>query len=324
VRQVHLEEYLRRALIKEAEKIEPGPDLVPKIKAEIFTQEGRRGAIILLTKLIDRLLPGQPGWKKAVAGALCGALLVSGLTFGVSPQARAWAKDSVISPVISIVYKVVRTEDGYSVVKLGPEETLPENEGALVGKVVSKQGNLDPAELEKLRQEKGIAEYGPIKAPADSDKFEINVKKGRLCPEFSTAAEAQAHLGFPVRLPEYLPEGYKLVSMGGDKWEKTGKGFVNIHYRVPGESRTGLNLMITDEPGFLRGGDAAKEVKLGGKTAYLSEFPVVVGSVGDGNEPTVRAGHMLKWEDSGLVYTLQDSSGQLTLEEMLRIAESIK
>lgn len=78
--------------------------------------------------------------------------------------------------------------------------------------------------------------------------------------------------------------------------------------------------MITDEPGFLRGGDAVKEVKLGAKTAYVSEFPVVEA----GDEPTVRAGHTLKWEDSGLVYTLQDVDGQLVPEEMLKIAESIK
>lgn len=142
MRQMHLEEYLRRALTKEAEKIAFAPDLARKIKAEIQKEKG--GILVFGTKLIDRLLPGQPGWKKAVAGTLCSALLVGGLTFGVSPQARAWAEDLVISPVISIVYKVTRTEDGYSVVKLRPEEVSES------GAVKFEKGPADPAKIDPL------------------------------------------------------------------------------------------------------------------------------------------------------------------------------
>lgn len=110
--------------------------------------------------------------------------------------------------------------------------------------------------------------------------------------------------------------------MSGDKWEKSGKGFVNIHYRAAGEGQAGLNLMITtDGLNFLKGGDAVKEINLGEKTAYWSEFPIME-HVGGDSEPTVRTGHTLKWENNGLVYTLQDN-GQFSQEEMLKIAASI-
>ncbi len=89
------------------------------------------------------------------------------------------------------------------------------------------------------------------------------VRNGEPTPQYSTAAEAAAKVGFPVRLPTYLPEGYKLEFIDPNKGEKTGKGFVNVLYRVPGEALRTLDLMLTDDLGFLQGGDAVQEVKVG-------------------------------------------------------------
>lgn len=291
MRQVHLEEYLRRALTKEAQKIEPTPEMIQKIRTTIIDErqkEREKGGIIVFgTKLFDRLFPGQPVWKKAVAGTLCGGLLVGTLTLGFSPQARAWAKESVIAPVISVVYKVVRTEDGYSIVKLQKGEDHSGNGGAMFGG------------LEK-----------------------VEVIEAKRSPEFSTAAEAQAYVGFPVHLPAHLPAGYELVSITGDKWEN-GKGFVNAVCSVPGEVGKRLLLTITNERNFLRGGDAVQEVKVRGNTAYWAEFPIMEIN-GANKEPTVKVGHTLKWADNGLVYVLHDSTGELSLDEMLKIAESVQ
>ncbi|NPV28475.1 MAG: DUF4367 domain-containing protein [Firmicutes bacterium] len=269
-----LEEWLRAAMAREAEQIEAGPDLVRKIKTRLLMQQGK-GRAILIT------------WRKAAAATLCGALLVGGLVFGLSPQARAWANKAVISPVLSVVYKVIRTGDGYTVTKLQEGKDHPGDGGARFGG------------LEKME-----------------------VKEAKRCPEFSTAAAAQAHVGFSVHLPTYLPEGYRLISMTGDRQEKSDRGFVSVVYGVPKEAGKRLLLTITNERNFLQGGDAVQEVKVRGKTAYWAEFPIM--EINDaGKEPAVKVGHTLKWEDKGLVYMLEDGSGTLSLEEMLKIAASV-
>jgi len=119
-------------------------------------------------------------------------------------------------------------------------------------------------------------------------------------------------------LPTYLPEGYKLISMTGDRQEKSDRGFVSVVYGVPKEAGKRLLLTITNERNFLRGGNAVQEVKVRGKTAYWAEFPIMEIN-GASKEPAVKVGHTLKWEDKGLAYKLEDSSGALSLEEMLKI-----
>jgi len=301
---MQFDQWLRAALISKAEEIKPTSDMWERVKVQVSIEKKKGRFMMLARNLMHYFFPWQPTWKKALAGALCGVLLVGGLTFGFSPQAQAWAKETFAS----IVFKVVRTADGYSVVKLGPGESMLETSGGFVFGA----GKLDPAETPGKYQLKG-------------EPGEIGVREGTSTPQYATAAEAEAKVGFPVHLPTYLPERYKLEFIAADKWETTGKGFVNVLYRVP-EKASGLDLldlMITDESGFLQGGDAVKEVKVGNKAAYWSEYPIASISAGN-TEPTVKAGHMLKWIDKDIVYTLRDSSGELSMDEMLRIAASIK
>lgn len=267
---------LRAALVSQATEIEPAPDMWERVKAEITATRPERGITMWGKHLGGYLFPWQPAWKKAVAAAMCGVLLAGGLTFGLSPQARAWATEKV-REVVS--YKVIRTDGGYTVVK---EE------------VASK-----PLKVTK-----------PVAAkPMNNDM---------------TPTEAEAAAGFPVSLPAYLPDGYEQVGISAGKWDN-GKGSVQVLYRNAGQQHPGLSLislMLTNDEGFLQGGDAVKEVEVGNETAYWSELPGLI-LPGEG-EPTVKVGHMLKWEDNGVVYILRDGSGDLSRNEMLRIAESIK
>lgn len=275
VRLEQFEEELRAALVKEIESIEPSPKIKERIMARLFAHEKVSTGMFGI-KLIDRLFPGRCVWKKALVGALAGCLFVGGLTLGLSPEARAWAKEKVLTPVVNVYYRVVRTDNGYSLVQVQRDVSL------------------------------------------------INVKSvtTKKSPEFSTAAEAEKYVGFPVRLPSHLPAGYKLASLSGDKWGTTGKGFLNAQYQAAGEGKQKISLMITDERALLKGGDAVKEVKVGDNKAYWAEFPIVsIG--GEEKESTVVTGHMLKWEASGVVYVLKDF-GQLSFEEMQKIAGSIK
>lgn len=272
-----LEQWLRAALASQAAEIEPAPDLWERVKAGITATRQERGIIMLGKRLGDHLFPWQPAWKKAVAGAVCGVLLAGGLTFGVSPQARAWATEKIQAIV---AYKIIRTDGGYAVVK---EEVAPT----------------------------------PVKMPAVEKK---QVKAAKPLHNSMTPMEAEAAAGFPVSLPAYLPDGYEQVGISADKWDN-GNGFVHVLYRSAGQQHPDLDLMLTNDQRFLQGGDAVKEVKVGNKTAYWSEFPVA--KLPAGGEPTLKAGHMLKWQDGDVVHTLR-SSGELSLDEMLRIAESIK
>jgi hypothetical protein len=292
-KQAQFEEWLQASLACKAEEIEPAADMWERINAKISVMKKERGILLSGKRLAEYLFLGQPVWKKAVAGSLCGMLLIGGLIFSVSPQARAWAAENFGF----LIYKVVRAGDGYSLVKL---QAAPE-EGISFG--FGKIGNIGETPAKAPGRIKGITE-------------------GKSTPRYATAAEAEAKVGFPVRLPKYLPAGYKLEFIAADKREKTGKGFVNVMYRVPGEAMKTLDLMLTDEDGFLKGGDAVREVKVKEKTAYWSEYPIAT-VTGCDTEPTVKAGHMLKWQNNGITYTLRDS-GDLALEEMTRIAKSIK
>lgn len=340
------EEQLRRALAQEDEEIESPAELWEKIKTQIFLKKEGGAIFTIKGNPINSFFLGQPVWKKAMAGILGGAFLLGGLTYSFSPQACAWAKEEVISPVKAVIYKVIRVEDGYSVVKLNPQKTS-EKEGLVKSKKESPEAKKEekeaekllkvaksPAEVKKILQEKEIAKYGPVKAPTDPSRIDpalkkespkdINkISKGKITPQYVTESEAQEKIGFPVHLPTYLPKEYKRENISGDRWEKTGKAFANVLYRLPEDNFSTLCLMITDDKvSFLQGGDAVKEVRVNDKIAYLSEFPIVI-NTGKYTEPIVKVGHMLKWKENGLVYVLKDN-GQLSLEEMLKVAESIK
>ncbi len=259
---MQLEQWLRAVLASKAAEIEPAPDMWERVKTGI-TAPGQERRIIMLGKV--------------AAVALCGLLLAGGLTFGVSPQARAWATEKIQAIA---AYKIIRTDAGYAVIK--------EEVASMRITAIEKQ----------------------------------EVKAAKPVDNNLTPMEAEAAAGFPVSLPAYLPDGYEQVGISADKWDN-GKGIVQVLYRTPDQQHPGLNLMLTDDQRFLKGGDAIKEVKMGNKTAYWSEFPVV--NVGDRNaEPAVKAGHMLKWEDNGIVYMLRDNSSELSMDEMFRIAASIK
>lgn len=135
-----------------------------------------------------------------------------------------------------------------------------------------------------------------------------------------TTAEAEAAAGFTLSLPSYLPDGYQQVAISAGKWDN-GKGFVQVLYQTAGR-KPDLDLMITSEQGFLQGGDAIQEVKVGDKTDYWCEY-LITSINGKGSEPTVKAGHLLKWEAAGIVYILRDR-GVLTLDEMKKTSASIK
>lgn len=291
-KQVQFERWLKTTLEEKAEGIKISPDIWEQIKSNFPAKDGRFKDMPK-ESFVNGLFPFKSGWKKALAGALCSMLLI-GLIGGFSAQARAWASSTLNAFSVIFQVEVVRTGDGYSITIVQPSEY----KGAAPTHVKTEP----------------IKDFAAV-AVADAGATQT--------PMFATAAEAEVKVGFPVRLPDYLPEGYELVSIAADKWEKTGKGFVNAIYQIPRENLKTLELMITDEVGFIQSGFAVREMLIENKAAYLSEFPIVSAGIdSEDTKPVIRAGQMLWWKDNGVVYMLRDTS-LLPLEELINIAESI-
>ncbi|HHV92890.1 MAG TPA: hypothetical protein GXX45_28540 [Pseudomonas aeruginosa] len=273
--QMKLEAWLRSAMAKEAEGIHVDPNFAQRIKANLPVHRGigqGKGKIVFAR------------WRKAAFATVSAVLIIISLIFSLSPEARAWAEKEVISPVLSVAYKVIRTEEGYRVKKLDH----PGSDGVRFG---------------------GFEE--------------VEAGKAKRIPEFSTAAEAQAFVGFSFHLPAYLPSGYERISMTGDRQEGSDRGFVSVIYGVPREKSKKLHLTISNERNIFRGDDTTQEVKVQGKTAYWKEVPVMEINP-TSMEPTVKIRRTLTWEDGGVVYKLEDRSGSLPLKDMLRVAESLR
>lgn len=291
---------LKEALMEKSESIEPSPEMWDKIKTVISKNKEENRIMNFLKNTVDRMFPWQQTWKRALAGALCGALFIGVMVFGFSPEARAWANDKVMS---LISYKLVKTLNGYNLVKLKPGE----------------KGDFNIIKLEK--NEKGFTD------PKTGSTINIkNIKATKHVQEFSTAVEAEKEAGFPIKLPSYLPDGYKLASIAADKGEN-GNAMASITYSTSDTSdtiREKFTLMLTNNSAFFEKSrkDYVKEIKINGKTAYWIDTPIFSIN-GKGSESSVKTGHMLQWKDGDVVYRLSDQ-GILPQEEMVKIAESIK
>ncbi|MBE0449122.1 MAG: hypothetical protein IBX64_13700, partial [Actinobacteria bacterium] len=91
-KQALFERWLQTALSSKAREIEPSSDMWEHIRIGISTKD-ERGIIAFWKNLANHLFLWQPVWKKVLVGAICGILLMSGLTLSFSPQARALAME---------------------------------------------------------------------------------------------------------------------------------------------------------------------------------------------------------------------------------------
>jgi len=82
-----------------------------------------------------------------------------------------------------------------------------------------------------------------------------------------------------------------------------------------------LRLFVTDQEEFFQAGNKLQDTKISGMNGQWAEYPVVSFA---NNNPTTTIGHLLKWRDKGIVHILSNDTGELTLDEMLKVAESVK
>ncbi len=237
-------------------------------------------------------------WKKMSVAILSGILLFIGVALGVSPQARALAIETFSSLLLSFkleengkwtVYGTMLDENGHE------KNTVKIAEGGIM--TLPDGIDNDHTQVTDIK-ETDIQATGPL-------------------PELSTPAEAAGKAGFSFSLPAYLPDTYVRQSMVASKWDN-GKGFVHVDYVHSEANRPSLRLMITNEPAFFRKAEHAQEITVGDTIAFWSVQPIL--SVPQ--SPSVTAAHQLMWRHGDLVYILTDFSGQLPMEEMIKIAAS--
>ncbi|HHW58091.1 MAG TPA: DUF4367 domain-containing protein [Clostridia bacterium] len=246
----------------------------------------------------------MPLWKKAVAAVVITALTM-GIALGVSPSARAMASDTFIK-FGKIMMRVVEEGKDFIVLK-GTDE----------------KGHEMNIEMRKI-------EAGDKNAPVEA----LPQPK-----KFSSIEEAEKYLGIPIKLPSYLPEGYKLHTMMGDKYYhkslgKEGKNFTAVFINEQNNQIKTISYNIHPSPiplsTFTSHATKVEEVNINGITGYWieEEFIGLSSSENENSDKklserigTVKHYH-LYWQSNGMTYGLNGQN--LTKEEAVKIAESIK
>lgn len=134
-----------------------------------------------------------------------------------------------------------------------------------------------------------------------------------------TLESARAQVDFDIRLPGYLPRGYK--EMRFDTFFAPQAVTISVIKPGGGAAVTkSFELYESTEPGIYAGGEPMGEVRVNDRSAVWVESVATV--YDEAGNPSPLVAHSLYWGDNGLYFTLR--SYDLSQEEMIRIAESIE
>ena len=127
---------------------------------------------------------------------------------------------------------------------------------------------------------------------------------------YSDAAAAQEHLGFALREPTDLPDGYSLA-----KIRVTPTGWALSHYRGPRGP-----ILIAHVPEEAAGVPESDQM-VSTTVEVLTDSPIEAVMV-NGRAAAWVEGQSLSWVEEGVAHTL--SGGRLTVAEAVHIAESLR
>jgi len=236
----------------------------------------------------------MPLWKKAVAAVVIAALTM-GIALGISPSVRAMASDALLKLGV-ITMKVVEEGKDFIVLK-GTDD----------------RGNEVGMEIRK------------IDSNDKNTPMEIGIE-GQT-QNFSSVEEAEKYLGMQIKLPSYLPEGYKLHAMIGDKGDKGVSKYFSATF-INEQNNQLKTIWLRIEPSLSNISRNAEKVDINGTTGYWIEKEFIVFSSDENSSKktsekleTVKR-YELYWQSDGLTYHLDGQD--LTKEEAVKIAESIR
>ncbi len=188
----------------------------------------------------------------------------------------------------------------------------------LKGLLFDKDGN----ELTKI--EKGMDLYDKDGNLLDEDSYaaliedafggEVKVASDKYDPEtsehtFASLEEAQETASFDIKVPEYLPEGYELerVFTYTDGKGNYSGDYMTLVYKNGEKDIYVFERIINDETAFSAGTDGTlEEIELNGVKAVIMD------------------GRSIDWETKDSVSVGISSKGNITKDELIKMAESTK
>ncbi|WP_145321767.1 DUF4367 domain-containing protein [Paenibacillus xylanexedens] len=176
-------------------------------------------------------------------------------------------------------------------------------------------GHIEVAQIEPQAQPTESTGKQSYKAAKEGEQSYIAAKEGEQDPDIAEhilsikdTTKLADYADFPVKLPQYLPEGYAFdrAEFYRDVEEVSGK-YVNLHFTNK-ETKGSIYMqqrLPDEESAFETGTDGKiEELQLNGVKAILMDD------------------RTLLWETKDALYSL--SSGSVNRSEIIRIAESIR
>lgn len=292
LKQEQFEQLIKGALLAESGRVNPPEGMGAKVRNAVLL--GKRKRALFHHWLFN--------WKKAVATAACLTFLGGGASLALSPGLQAWAGENAAS-LLNKVQVMTHTREVDGGVLTSSEMDF--QDGA------AEQAARDMIERNQAKAGgiAGIAGYGPC----------------------TTLAEAEGEAGFKIKAPAYFPDGYGLqqgiwvseyMKEQGGKQLTTGKH--NVSMRFDGgndDSPQKLNYIISGIGLEFKPGFRYEEIKVGGKDARWYESEITLNK--EGEEPQQLTERAISWQDGGMTYLLNDSTG-LSRQELVRMVESIQ
>jgi hypothetical protein len=279
-----LEQLIKNALYTQSEKIYPPEDMGVKARNAVIAGKKKRAL------LHDWMF----NWKKNLAAAACLAIFAGGITIAFSPGLQVWADEkanSLLNKIRMVMYK--------------------EDNGNVITVTTFHQGNAEGLEAFLRNRAKAVVLADYV-----------------LC---KTLAEAEREAGFKIKTPAYFPDGYGLperIRVGEYVKNQDGKlvaiGKHDVRMRLDDGDNDSLQKLeyITSEIVMeFKPGLRYEEIKVGNRNARWYESEITLDK--DGQKPQQLIERAISWENGGMAYLMNDSTG-LSKKELVRIVESIQ
>ncbi|SHF32267.1 hypothetical protein SAMN02745218_01962 [Desulfofundulus australicus DSM 11792] len=299
-KQEQFEQLIKSALITMSEKINPPEDMGSKVRNAVLL--GKRKRALPYNWIFN--------WKKAVAVAACLTIFGGVITLAVSPGLRAWADEK--ANILNKIWMVRQQNDDSGTI------TITASEG------------LDSAAI-KAHREAVLRNRAKASGPVSYVPY-------------TTLAEAEREIGFKIKVPACFPDGYGLpkriwvgeyMKAQDGKLVATGKHEVRMRFDGGNEDnlvRTRFDygnvdssptlVYIISEIGMkFKPGFRCEEIKVGGRNACWYESEITLNKYGQKPQQVIE--RAISWEEGGMTYLLNDSTG-LSKQELVRIVESIQ
>lgn len=226
--------------------------------------------------------------KKVIPVAICCALIL-GLIFATSPQSKVWAAEG-----INKIYQLIKGENGYKVEAYDVLRTINGSD-YVINEVVT-ENTIDTQIVRNT-------------VP--------NLKGTKL-----TGEKLNEYLGYKVKLPHLLENGFELKNKSVIKDE-------NISLLLAEYENNYKIFIVTSNQKISTSSENRSVIKVGNTDGEWFESPIAFNSDGkvifDSTQKpeVVKTSNNLSWEDNGVYYALMDAGNDMSIENVVALAEFI-